>query len=104
MKAGGVDVSVERMLFLIRFWVQLLEIMLALCVFIQQAECRQTVAAYSCADDSMNTVIVQRENKRRMIQDENNLNLTQKVDLATFKTIRCSVVRDTKTHADENRA
>lgn len=77
---------------------------MALCVFIQQAECRQTLAAYSCADDSMNTVIVQRKNRRRMIQDENNLNLTQKVDLATFKTMRCSIVRDTETHADEKQS
>lgn len=56
MKAGSITMSVFllKCCFLIRFQVQLLEIMLALCVFVLQPCSWQPLATYSCADDNVN--------------------------------------------------
>lgn len=81
MKAGSIAVWMFLLkgCFLIRFWVQPLEIMLAPRLCIKQQPCWQTLATYSCTDDNMKTVIVWREETRKIIQDENNQKLLSNI-------------------------
>lgn len=74
MKAGSIAVWMFLLkgCFLIRFWVQLLEIMLALCVFIHSSSAGKNSYIYCrCTDDNMKTVIVSVDETRKMIWDFN---------------------------------